>query len=244
MPDHRWLVMRLEAPILAFGGVTIDHVGAIRDFPALSMLTGLLANALGWRRTDWQKHQALQDRLVFATRCDRVNELGRLTDIQNARIGDDKGWTTFGQPEGRRGASYGAPHRRQREYHADASVVVVLRLNPAGEKPDLDALATAIIRPVRPLFVGRKPCLPSAPINRGFIVAADAHSALGLIAPAESGDRCLRACWPLYEGPSDGDAVECIIDVPDLRNWRSGLHGGSRKVVEGRVTLQREEAFA
>lgn len=72
MPDRRWLVLRLEAPLLAFGGVTIDHVGITRDFPAQSMLTGLLANALGWERTEWEKHQALQDRLVFAARRDRA----------------------------------------------------------------------------------------------------------------------------------------------------------------------------
>ena len=86
MPDCRWLILRLEAPLLAFGGVAIDHVGVTRDFPAQSMLTGLLANALGWARTDWEKHQALQDRLVFAARRDRVEDAGPLTDTQNARL--------------------------------------------------------------------------------------------------------------------------------------------------------------
>jgi CRISPR-associated Cas5-like protein len=42
--------MRLEAPLMAFGGETIDNYGVIRDFPALSMVTGLFANALGYRR--------------------------------------------------------------------------------------------------------------------------------------------------------------------------------------------------
>ena len=60
---HRWLVMRMEAPLLAFGGVAIDQVGITRDFPgSVSTSTGLLANALGWERTQWQVHQALQDR--------------------------------------------------------------------------------------------------------------------------------------------------------------------------------------
>ena len=49
---RRWLVLQLEAPLVAFGGVTIDHIGVIRDFPALSMLTGLFANALGWVSLD------------------------------------------------------------------------------------------------------------------------------------------------------------------------------------------------
>ena len=117
MSDRRWLVLRLEAPLLAFGGVTIDHVGVTRDFPALSMLTGFLANALGWARTDWEKHQSLQHRLVFAARIDRVDDAGPLTDMQNARLEKaDSGWTTWGEPEGRDGASYSAPHRRRRDY--------------------------------------------------------------------------------------------------------------------------------
>ncbi len=75
MPRH--LILRLEAPLVAFGGEAIDNYGVTRDFPAASMLTGLLANALGWRRTDRAAHQRLQDRMVFAARRDREPRLGR-----------------------------------------------------------------------------------------------------------------------------------------------------------------------
>ena len=44
-------MVRLESPLMAFGGETVDHFGVTRRFPALSMLTGLFANALGWYRT-------------------------------------------------------------------------------------------------------------------------------------------------------------------------------------------------
>ena len=64
----RYLLLRLEAPLIAFGGETIDNFGVIRDFPALSMITGLFANALGWRREDCELHDRLQDRLVRLTR--------------------------------------------------------------------------------------------------------------------------------------------------------------------------------
>ena len=67
----RHLVLNLEAPLMAFGGETIDNYGVIRWFPATSMLTGLFANALGWRRVERERHQRLQDRLVFAARIDR-----------------------------------------------------------------------------------------------------------------------------------------------------------------------------
>ena len=238
MPDRRWLVLRLEAPLLAFGGVTIDHVGVTRDFPALSMLTGFLANALGWARTDWEKHQALQDRLIFAARIDRSDEAGPLTDMQNARLEKaDSGWTTWGEPEGRDGASYGAPHRRRRDYHMDARVMVALRLEPEAGAPDLDEVAAALERPARPLFIGRKPCLPSAPVLwRAAHAATTAREALSRLGGADGApERRMRAIWPVGEGPDDGDDVFRVVDLPDLRNWRTGLHGGTRRVVEGVV---------
>ena len=81
---------------MSFGGETVDNIGVTRWFPSSSMLTGLLANALGWDRTDGPRHQALQDRLVFAARIDREPPGGvPLTDFQTAQLGArDRGWTT------------------------------------------------------------------------------------------------------------------------------------------------------
>ena len=241
--EHRWLVMRLEAPLLAFGGVAVDQVGITRDFPAASMLTGLLANALGWERPQWQAHQALQDRLIFAARRDREDPTGILTDMQNAQLEkNDRGWTTYGMPEGRAGASYMAPHRRQREYHADACVTVVLRLNPASDSPDLDAIAAALDRPARPLFLGRKPCLPSCPLLGRDVSAPSGYEALRRVPAVDAPLSPLRALWPQHEGPSEGRQVHRIVALPDLRNWKTGLHGGTRMVVEGSVVAERGAA--
>ena len=150
---HRWLVLQFDAPLMAFGGVAVDQVGPVRDFPAASMLTGLIGNALGWHWSETTALQSIQDRMIFGARREREGTL--LTDTQNAQLAKtDKGWTTRGVVEGRAGASYGAPHRRLRDYHADQSVRIVLRLDPAGDTPALDALAEAIGRPARPLFFG------------------------------------------------------------------------------------------
>lgn len=215
---HRWLHLRLTAPLMAFGGVAIDQVGPTRDFPSTSALTGLFANALGWRREEGATHQALQDRLEFGALIAREGRL--LTDTQNAKLeSNDRGWTTWGRPDERAGATYGSPHRRRRDYLADHDCRVVLRLAP-GEGPDIDTLAAALDRPARPLFIGRKPCLPSAPLFAGWVEGANARSALAALALPG------RAQWPMT-GDEPGH------DLPDLRNWISGLHGGSRRVCEG-----------
>jgi CRISPR system Cascade subunit CasD len=238
--DHRWLVLRLEGPLAAFGGVTIDAVGVTRDYPAASMLTGLLANALGWSRRDSEAHRALQNRLIFGARRERENPLGILTDTQNVQLDDDepgwkRGWTTHGTPEKRGGGSLGI-HRRTREYHADAFVRVVLRLDPAGQAPDLDALAVALLRPARPLFLGRKPCLPAWPLwhpAEGWVKAPTVHAALSALPELTGGEH--RALWPVGEGPEDGPGVDKVVALADRRNWQTGLHGGTRLVVEGRI---------
>lgn len=234
MPDRRWIVLRLEAPLLAFGGIRIDHIGPTRDFPSASMLTGLIGNALGYSRGEWEKHQCLQDRLIFAARIGNADDSSILTDMQNAKLEkNDKGWTTWGEPEGRDGASYGAPHRRQRDYHMDARVIVVLSLNPPAGEPELEAVAHALDFPARPLFIGRKPCLPAGRLLQQFIDADTAYDALRKV--SGTGDARHRALWPVGEGPEGGAEVDRIVELPDIRNWRSGLHGGSRRVVEGRV---------
>ena len=232
---HRWLVLRFEAPLMAFGGVAIDHVGRTRDFPSASLLTGLIGNALGWCGTDRAEHQRLQDRLIFAARRDR--EGTSLSESQNVQLSkDESGWTTFGTPEGRRGSSYDNPHRRRRDYHADSALQVALSLDPAAERPSLEDVAGAVERPARPLFLGRKSCLPAVPMLGDdafrWVDAPTAHAAL-----CRMPGRCdsLRAQWPEGQGPETGPGVDRILEISDLRNWHTGLHGGSRRVVEGRI---------
>ena len=129
----RHLIVHLESPLMAFGGETIDNLGVVRPFPAASMLTGMFANALGWRRIEREAHERLQRRLVFAARIDREPAGGyAMRDFQTAQLGaSDRGWTTRGRPEGRAGgaATYNSPHLRYRDYYADMRVTVALRLD-------------------------------------------------------------------------------------------------------------------
>ena len=238
----RHLILNLEAPLMSFGGETIDNLGVIRPFPAASMLTGLFANALGWRRTERERHQELQDRLVFAARIDREPATGvRMTDFQTAQLGhNDRGWTTRGAPEGRAGGAntYNAPHLRYRDYYADMRVTVALRLQPDADSPTLDQLAKALDEPIRPLFIGRKSCLPSVRLCGGFEDGATALAAL-LNRPlhdAGHSAELVRAMWPDGEGVDDPDIKPAPTQMlTDQRNWRSGLHGGGRWVGEAGI---------
>jgi len=226
MPRHLLLV--LEGPLLAFGGEAVDARGVIGDFPTASMLTGVLANALGWRREEREAHARLQARLAFAARIDR--EGTRITDFQTAQLGKgDQGWTTRGAPEGRAGGAgtYASPHIRERDYDADKRVVVALRVEPAAEAPTLEELAAALESPARPLFLGRKPCLPSGPLLGGLVEAEGLLAALAGL-PADPPAPCHRVLLPGTEPSAPGDERRW---VGDLRDWRSGVHGGGREVI-------------
>ena len=232
----RYMVLRLEAPLMAFGDEIVDNYGRVRTFPGASNVTGLIANALGWRRGERAEHQRLQERLDFAVRLDRPGN--RIPDFQTAQLGaNDRGWTTHGAPEGRAGgaAAYRSPHIRFRDMIADAALTLALRLVPADEAPTLEDCAAALARPARPLFFGRKPCLPAAPLLPKYLEAPDA------LAAAAAAPTDLR----------DGEATENLHLVgaarPDLpaaferrfvadeRNWMSGVHGGGRMLAVGRV---------
>lgn len=242
MPRH--LLLRLQAPLIAFGGETIDNFGVIRRFPALSMVTGLLANALGYDRSETDLHNRLQARLVIGTRLEAEGRQER--DYQTARLNqDDKGWTTSGSPEGREPSpSYSSDQsgrksltlQRYRDYHADLHALIALRLRDTTDTPTLDDLALALDRPARPLFVGRKPCLPTCRLFAGWCEADSVLSALA--AQPKEADVRLAVQWPAGEGVLPGMHAS---DLCDERNWLSGVHGGWRPVLEGRLPTSSAE---
>ena len=165
----------------------------------------LFANALGWRRVEAEKHQLLQDRLVFAARIDREPAGGvRMQDFQTAQLAaNDRGWTTRGTTEERAGE----PTPTMRPTCATGTTGryarnVALRLDPDGEAPTLDALADALQEPARPLFIGPQALPALAPLfarvqRRGYRL--DALLAWPL-AEGSVTSRPLRLLWPEGEG--------------------------------------------
>lgn len=241
----RHLLLDLDAPLMSFGGDVVDANGVVRDFPAKSMVAGLFANALGWERFDVAAHAALQARLTIGAA--RVVEGERVQEFQTAKLeANDRGWTTRGRVEGRAGGAdtYKSPHIRYRDMDANARVLVACRLAPADEAPDLDALARALTRPERPLFIGRKPFVPSRPLFRGFIDARSIPDALTRALAVPSGSQPhrpdLRAQWPHAELTGDARAAAHAHGaqedaLTDERHWPAGVHAGLRRVVHGRL---------
>lgn len=233
--NFEYLLMRLEAPLMSFGTTAVDYRRPVQAWPAVSMLTGLLANALGWQRSDVQALEALQARIRWAARIDRPGTA--LNDFQTAQLSkDDRGWTTRGVVEERGGGdeSYHAPHLRRRDYRADASVLVALRLEPAGLAPTLHDLAAALDRPQRPLFLGRKGCPPATRIAQGLVQACDAVAAVRAAPAAMDGALPERATVYFGQGaaPADAAAPLRLHDTSDERRFALDVHAGRQRVYE------------
>jgi CRISPR system Cascade subunit CasD len=231
MPAH--LLLRLEAPLMSFGSTAVDHRRPVQAWPAVSMLTGLLANALGWDRSDSAALDRLQARIRWAARIDRPGTL--LNDFQTAQLAkDDRGWTTRGVVETRGGgdASYESPHLRYRDYRADASVLVALRLDPVAEFPNLTDLAAALDAPLRPLFLGRKGCLPATRIGLGLVEAGDAVVALDQAPAIASGDVPSVAAVYFNAGAAETASQHRVHQASDERRFDLDVHAGRQPVFE------------
>ncbi len=240
----RALVLRLEAPLMSFGSVIIDNLGVTDVLPGASMLTGLIGNALGLERRQGQELNALQESITYAARRDVPGV--PLVDYQTADLGQEfmlGGWTTRGKFATRAGSAAAArgTHIRYRHFLANAAVTVAIA------SPRIDEFADALRRPARPLFIGRKPCLPARPIVDTIVEASCLRDAL-LKVPVIEREQArdpfndvdelegFVSRWPLDDGGHDG-ATEIFVN--DTRDFINQIHVGRRAMWQGRLPAPR-----
>ncbi|MDA8312698.1 MAG: type I-E CRISPR-associated protein Cas5/CasD [Actinomycetota bacterium] len=159
------LALRLGGPLQAWGSSQrLDTYRRTERFPTKSAVIGLVAAALGRRRSD-----AIDDlaALRFGVRVDRPGEVLRDFHIVSSLF-DDKG--RFAPGEGRLPTASGnyrsvekSTKVTERDYVADACFVAGLE----GDQDVLDDLDEAVGQPVFPLFLGRRSCPPDAPVRLG-----------------------------------------------------------------------------
>ncbi len=250
------LLLSLQAPLMSFGGPQVDQVGPTGRFPTVSQMAGLFANALGYTHADHRRLQVLQDRIALAAALVREGE--EREDYQTVDLGQPHlakpSWTTHGRREHRAGgpdARLGT-HIRFRRYRADARVLAAVALDPPEPGPGVEEIAAALDNPCRPLFLGRKNCLPADRLVFGLCSGVpnltDAISrarrnfpdrwtaAFGAPAITE-----VTAEWPITEQDVAVGSRSETHRVVDRRDWRNQLHGGERVVGRGALPLDEAE---
>jgi len=235
------LLLRFVGPLMSFGGVKVDEHNVTARFPGRSLLAGLIGNALGWDHRDFDRLDRLQSRLRHAVRCDRAGQ--KLVDFHTVDLGQDflrEGWTTHGRPAGRAGGTAKTgTHIRYRHYWADAVVTVAIGLDPPDEEPALPTIERALHQPARPLFLGRKTCLPSEPIALGKLTASSLRAAIAAAPLHDRHDDApgFAALWPKEDESAEHESR--LAPIYDERDWRNQIHTGRRLVWEG--WIRREE---
>lgn len=136
------LLLRLAGPLQAWGTSSRYAYRFTDRAPSKSAIIGLLAAALGRRRSE-----PIEDLLGlrFGIRVDQPGSVVR--DFQTARALDE---------------SYALP-LSYRYYLGDAVFVAAVE----GEDALIDGLHNAIHRPAFPLYLGRRSCPPAAPLVMG-----------------------------------------------------------------------------
>lgn len=235
------LILRLDAPLMSFGTVMVDHHGFIDRFPGMSMVVGMIGNALGWDHGDAVRLTNLQSHLQFAARWDVVPE--EFVDYQTVDLSQpkmtDPFWTTRGEVERRAGGSASkGTHQRYRHFWADGLMTVALSVDDGG-RPDLLTIGEALSYPIRPLFFGRKVCLPGRPVLNPHHAWMEGPDLLTILSRVDVWDRDGRinvdsepreGCWPCSLAES-----EKARTIYDLRDWSTQLMSGSRRRCEGLV---------
>ncbi|QIS05586.1 type I-E CRISPR-associated protein Cas5/CasD [Nocardia brasiliensis] len=133
------LQLRLAAPLQAWGHRSRFARRETLQFPTKSGVLGLIAAALGRRRTEPLEDLAA---LRFGVRVDQRGTM--LRDFQTAVSLDE----TVQYP------------LSQRYYLADAAFLAVLE----GPRDVLDGLRQALLRPAFPLYLGRRSCPVAGPL--------------------------------------------------------------------------------
>jgi len=167
MATPQVLALRFEAPLQSWGDSARWSVRDTRSEPTMSGVLGLVAASHGWRLSDDgdRRVAALAKRLRFGVRADREGApLRDYHTIGGTRSGRETPWTGLLTAEGKtkRNQSNGALHTEvsERNYLCDACFLVMLEADDAT----LNEIEDALRSPVWPQFLGRKACVPAAPV--------------------------------------------------------------------------------
>lgn len=153
-----YLLFQLYGPMASWGDVAVGEVRPTFDHPSKSAILGMVAAALGIRRSEEEKHWALASQYRFAARLDVPGRL--LRDYQNAWA-PEKGAPTRRDELERRDLNNIQSYR---DYRCDARATACLWTEAAEPRWDLWQMRQALEEPEFTLYLGRKACPPALPL--------------------------------------------------------------------------------
>ncbi|MBF0169346.1 MAG: type I-E CRISPR-associated protein Cas5/CasD [Alphaproteobacteria bacterium] len=184
-----FLIFRLYGPLASWGDIAVGERRAGFARPSKSAALGIVAAALGIKRSDKEEQGRLAEGYGFAVRVDaHGRSLRDYHTAQTARMADVKKLSKVdSRPLTRkRLLSVDDPETilSQRDYLADALFTVAL-WKRVGAPNTLAEIRNALTQPKYALYLGRKSCPPALPLSPEVIEASDLLEALKQYAPPE-----------------------------------------------------------
>lgn len=147
----RYLILKLEGVLQAWGGHTFEDVRPSELFPTRSGLLGLLAACCGIQRTQRTELQALAESVLFSVRVDtRPLKMIDYHTVKNAR-------------DSYSGLKSHDTIQSWREYLQDAKYTIAIS-STGGASISLDTLKQAIQKPHYTPYLGRRSCPITLPL--------------------------------------------------------------------------------
>jgi CRISPR system Cascade subunit CasD len=213
-----YLTFQLYGPTASWGSIAVGDERPSFDRPSKSAVLGLIAAALGYRRREQEKHDALRRSLAMALRIENGGTFFR--DYHTIQVPSK----TYGDPALRslELAQLGQKDTKvsTREYYADQRSLVCLWQTEEAE-PSLRDLAAALRTPRFHLYLGRKASPLALPLCPRVAAATSWKEALGA-----AGARHNRALTLLLGAPREAPAPAYYWEGDDHAGF------GDRKRVE------------
>ena len=221
----RYLILRLDGPMQAWGSHTFEDFRPSNLFPTRSGLLGLLGACLGIDRGDHSGLEQLAQSVEFTVRVDRAvrrPDAEKLVSKAAVKLSD---YHTILDARKVDGSTNKNAVESRREYLFDAAFTVAI-----GEKQNapvtLTAIAEALLRPCFTPVLGRRSCPITRPLLDGTPVeSSDAKAALVTALPVGG---------LIY---AEGD----LISTQPLRIRDVPMHGRHRQFGTRQVYLHKEE---
>lgn len=158
-----YLLFRLYGPLVSWGEIAVGETRHTANYPGRSAIIGLLAAALGIKRDETEKQQALERGCLIAVEaCTHGSLLRDYHTTQAPKSGGGFIYRTR-RDELVMGKSRLGTILSSREYRQDALAIVAVKVLPDA-RYDLQTIKTHLEQPKFHVYLGRKSSPLSAPM--------------------------------------------------------------------------------
>jgi len=159
-----YLLFRLYGPMASWGEIAVGETRHTASYPGKSAIIGLLAAALGIKRSDVEKQLQLQQGYALAVEVYSQGSL--LRDYHTTQVPDSVGNFTYRtrRDELVLGKARLGTILSSREYRTDALSLVAIKALPNAPY-DLQAIKEHLEKPIFHIYLGRKSCPLAVPMN-------------------------------------------------------------------------------